>query len=208
MNSKSKTADSGPPSFSPRQQARATAVLRRAGWRLNVAPQAYQHPRYVLFGAYHTTNWDGVLSVLGLMAANIRASIMIKREWVEHPLLGSLVRSFGGVAVDRSAAQDTVTQLANEFARREQFVLAITPEGTRARRDYWKTGFYHIAAAARVPLLLGYLDYPSRTFGITATVVWPTGDLEKDMQAFAPALAQIRPKFPEQAGEMRFPSRP
>lgn len=194
----------GPPTFSLRQQRRAAATLARFGWQLDVAPQAYAYPKYVLFGAYHTTNWDGILSALGLMAANIRASIIIKNEWVTHPVVGPLVRAFGGVGVDRASAHDTVTQIAAEFELREQFVLAITPEGTRARRERWKTGFYHIAEAAGVPLLLGYLDYPSRTFGIGSTVVWPTGDIEGDMEAFVPDLERIRPKFPELAGTMRF----
>ena len=188
---------------------RANSIAPPPPWpalagRLTWHRKRMRTPSMSLLGAYHTTNWDGILSALGLMASNIRASIIIKNEWVTNPMVGPLVRAFGGVGVDRTSPHDTVTQIAAEFAQREQLVVAITPEGTRRRRERWKTGFYHIAEAAAVPLLLGYLDYPSKTFGISATVVWPTGDIAEDMQAFVPDLARIRPKFPDQAGPMRF----
>jgi len=194
----------GPPPVTPRQQQWASAILRRNGWRLDIAPQAYQHPKYVLVGAYHTTNWDAVWAALGLMAANIRTAIIIKKEWTQQPFIGPLITSLGGVGVQRGSAHGTVRQIVDEYNARRQFVIGITPEGTRGKAEYWKSGFYLIARKAQVPLLLGYLDYPSHTFGIAPTVVWPSGDLEGDMAVFLPTLATIRPKYPEMRSEMRF----
>lgn len=194
----------GPPAYSERQQQWAARLLRAAGWQLDVAPVAYDHPKYVLMGAFHTTNWDGVWAALGLMAANIRTAIIIKDDWVKKPVLGPIFESLGGVGVDRSGSHDTVAQLVGEFESRAQFVIGITPEGTRGKSRYWKTGFYRIARQAGVPILLGYLDYPSKTFGITSVVVQPSGDLEADMAAFMPVLVHIRPKFPGKKGEVRF----
>ena len=194
----------GPPPVTPRQQQWAASLFRSAGWHLDIAPQAYEHPKYVLIGAFHTSNWDGVWAAMGLMAANIRTAIIIKDEWVRKPVLGPLITSLGGVGVDRGSGHGTVRQIVNEYNKRPQFVIGITPEGTRGPAEYWKSGFYLIAKLARVPLLLGYLDYPSRTFGIAPVVVQPSGDLEADMHAFVPMLETIRPKFPENRGEMRF----
>lgn len=195
---------SGPPVYSRRQQQVAAQVLRASGWRLDIAPVAYEHPKYVLMGAFHTTNWDGVWAALGLMAANIRTAIIIKDDWVKKPILGPLIEALGGVGVDRRGPHDTVTQLVHEYQNRAQFVIGITPEGTRGRSRYWKTGFYRIAYHAGVPILLGYLDYPSKTFGISPVVVQPTGNLEADMAPFMPVLASIRPKFPDKKGEACF----
>jgi 1-acyl-sn-glycerol-3-phosphate acyltransferase len=194
----------GPPPVTPRQQQWAERLFRRAGWRLDIAPQAYEHPKYVLIGAFHTSNWDGVWAALGLMAANIRTAIIIKDDWVKKPVLGPLITSLGGVGVDRSSGHGTVRQIVDEYNNRPQFVIGITPEGTRGPVEYWKSGFYLIAKLARVPLLLGYLDYSSRTFGIAPVVVQPSGNLEADMQAFVPVLDAIHPKFPENRGVMRF----
>jgi len=100
------------------------------------------------------------------------------------------------VKLDRATAKDTVAQMIDEFARRDEFVLTIAPEGTRKPVDKLRTGFYQIALGARVPIVCGFMDYANRTSGLGPVII-PTGDYEADM---APAFAfyrGIRGKHPE-----------
>jgi 1-acyl-sn-glycerol-3-phosphate acyltransferase len=82
------------------------------------------------------------------------------------------------------------------FKEREKFVLALAPEGSRHRKDYWKSGFYHIALNARVPILLAFIDYASKTGG-AGPLIYPTGDLEKDMNVIRNFYLTVKGKYPE-----------
>lgn len=95
----------------------------------------------------------------------VRTQWMVKDSWVKGPL-GPLVRVTGGVGVDRSRATNMVDQMIAQFREREEFVLAIPPEGTRARAEHWKSGFYRIALGAGVPLVPGYLDFARKRAGL------------------------------------------
>ncbi|MES2096384.1 MAG: lysophospholipid acyltransferase family protein [Pseudomonadota bacterium] len=158
---------------------------RRGGWT-SVADTPVP-PRCVLIAAPHTSNWD-FPNFLGVTAAlGIRPHFMGKKALFRWPM-GGFMRQMGGVSVDRSAAKDVVQQMIDEFAARDRFALVIAPEGTRSAVDQWRTGFYRIAHGAGVPIVCGFMDYPSRTAGI-GPVIQPTGDYDADM---APAFAFYR----------------
>ena len=101
----------------------------------------------------------------------------------------------GGVPVDRSSNKNYVQQMVDEFARRPEFMLTIAPEGTRGNVKAWKTGFYHIAMGAGVPLVVGMMDYSSRSGGL-GPAVWPTGDYKADMTKVAEIYAKVTPRHP------------
>lgn len=143
--------------------------------------------RFVLIAVPHTSNWDfpyflGVTHALG-----IRTHFMAKASLFRWPM-GGFMRQVGGVRLDRATAKDTVQQMVDEFARRDEFVLTIAPEGTRGAVSKWRTGFYQIALGAGVPIVCGFMDYRTRRSGIGPVII-PTGDYEKDM---APAFAFYR----------------
>ena len=94
--------------------------------------------------------------------------------------LGRFMRDMGGVAVDRSGGQNYVAAMADEFRRRKEFMLVIAPEGTRGATRQWRTGFYHIAVAAGVPIVCGTMDYATRSGGLGPAIM-PTGDYAADM---------------------------
>ena len=102
-----------------------------------------------------------------------------KKEAFFWPL-GPLLRRFGGIAIDRKAAQNVVARMREEFARRERFWLAIAPEGTRKRVQKWKSGFWRIAREAGVPILPVYFHYPEKVIGL-GPLIWPGADLDADM---------------------------
>lgn len=157
------------------------ALYRHGGW---TSTGTVPHPqRFVLIAVPHTSNWDfpnflGVTQTLG-----IRTHFIAKASLFAWPM-GGFMRQMGGVRLDRATAKDTVAQMIDEFARRDEFVLTIAPEGTRGAVDRWRTGFYQIALGAGVPIVCGFMDYAKRTSGLGPVIV-PTGDYDADM---APAF--------------------
>jgi 1-acyl-sn-glycerol-3-phosphate acyltransferase len=126
---------------------------------------------------------------------NLDLSFLGKASLFRWPLAGAL-RDLGGVPVDRSQALDIVGTMAAEFARRDNFILTIAPEGSRARRDRWKTGFYNIAMAAGVPIVCAAIDFPGKRVTIGPTI-FPSGDYEADMKEVAVFYQAAVGKHPE-----------
>jgi 1-acyl-sn-glycerol-3-phosphate acyltransferase len=112
------------------------------------------------------------------------------------------MRLLGGVPVDRRARHNAVQQMVDEFARRDVFCLMITPEGTRGRAEDWKSGFYHIATGAQVPIVLGLLDYQKKIGGLFE-VVHPTGDIKSDMDEIRAFYHDATGKHPHDFGPIR-----
>lgn len=167
-------------------------LFKAQGWTVR-GPRP-THPKFVLIGAPHTSNWDFVCFLGAAEALDLELSFLGKASLFRWPIAGAL-RDLGGVPVDRSQAHDIVRAMVIEFERRDRFVLTIAPEGSRARGARWKTGFYNIAMAAGVPIVCGSIDYPARVITIGPTIL-PTGDYEADMreaQAFYQAAIGKHP---------------
>lgn len=167
-------------------------IYRHHGWRAHgVVPQ----PRkFVLIAAPHTSNWDFVY-FLGLTEElGFKPHFMAKTSLFRWPFTNFML-DMGGVPVDRSSNKNYVEAMIDEFKRREEFMLTIAPEGTRGTVKAWKTGFYHIAMGAGVPLVVGMMDYPSKSGGL-GPAIWPTGDYVADMKKVAEIYAQVTPKHP------------
>ena len=164
--------------------------LAVAGWRLvGEIPDA---PKFVAIVAPHTSNWDFVVGLLAKFALAVDAAWLGKHTLFRPPF-GAIMRRWGGIPVDRAASHDVVAQTVAAFAARPRMVLAVAPEGTRKRVTAWRSGFYHIARGAGVPILLVALDWPHRTIRFGPTVT-PTGDAEGD-------IARIRARYADVAGK-------
>ncbi|MCA9683684.1 MAG: lysophospholipid acyltransferase family protein [Myxococcales bacterium] len=158
-------------------------------------------PKYVLIAAPHTSNWDLFHMLAFGWIFDIPVSWMGKHTLFRGP--GKFIfKALGGVPVDRRAPQGLVTQVANEFARRDRMVLAVPPEGTRAYRDYWKSGFYYIALEAKVPILMGFLDFGGKRGGY-GPLLYPTGDVRADMDKIRAFYADKSGRHPELFGPVR-----
>jgi 1-acyl-sn-glycerol-3-phosphate acyltransferase len=150
---------------SPLSRACAHRLLGLFGWRVEGAlPEL---PRFILIVAPHTSNWDFVIALFAKFATGLRASWLGKHTIFRFPL-GPVLRWLGGEPVDRSAPQGVVGAAIERFRTRPQWVLALSPEGTRRPVGQWKTGFHRIAAGAAVPIVPVWLDYHSRVVGIGA----------------------------------------
>ncbi len=186
--------DDNPPGLLARSVRRLLLLLYRArGWKaVGVVPEPR---RFIIVAAPHTSNWDFV-NFLGLTAdLRLRPYFMAKLSLFRWPI-GGFIRQMGGVPVDRRGGGDVVAQMVAEFARRSEFMLTVAPEGTRGKTAKWRTGFYQIALAAKVPLVVGLMDYGTKTGGL-GPLIWPTGDFCADMQKVLAVYKSCIPKYPE-----------
>ena len=169
------------------------------GWKM--VGERPRLKKYVIIAAPHTSNWDVPLMLSLAYVYGIPVS-WVGKHTLFRPPLGWLIRLLGGVPVDRRARHNAVQQMVDEFARRESFYLLITPEGTRGRTEYWKSGFYHIARGAGVPLVLGKLDF-KRKLGGLVDVVDLTGDIKADMDRLRAFYHDVEGKYPNDFGPVR-----
>lgn len=149
----------------------------------------------VLIAAPHTTNWDLPHMLAASFLFRIKISWLGKHTLFKPPF-GGFMRWLGGVAIDRSSPQGSVQALAELFSRSDKLVIAVPPEGTRDKREHWKSGFYWIAYTAKVPIICGYLDYEKRRAGLGFHFV-PTGDVKADMDRIRAFYKDKRGKFPD-----------
>lgn len=165
------------------------------GW--TVEGQAPASRKFVVIAAPHTSNWDFVYFVGGAGALDLNLSFMGKASLFRWPF-GGMMRDLGGVSVDRAASKDMVEAMAAEFARRDEFMLTIAPEGTRGRAGEWKSGFYWIALKAGVPMVCGMMDYGRKVVSLGRAIM-PTGDYEADMAVLREIYSGCTPKHPRLA---------
>ncbi len=164
-----------------------------AGWR--VEGKKPDMDKYVVIAAPHTSNWDFPLTLLIAFALRLRVKVMAKDSLLKSPF-GVFFKWFGVIPIDRSSSNNVVAQSIEKFNQRNRLALVVSPAGTRSRVSRWKTGFYHIANGADVPIVLGFLDYKRRAGGIRE-IVMPTGDLEMDMATIKGHYRGIQGKYPE-----------
>lgn len=176
--------------------------LRLKGWTLY--GERPSTDRYVLICAPHTSNWDFVFLVAASWSFGTRLNWLGKHTLFEG-LRGRMLLAMGGVPVDRRSPQNLVDQMVDRFASGEPLRLAIPPSGTRSYRDYWKSGFYHIAQKADVPIILGLLDFKTRRVGFGPALV-PSGDIGRDMDAIRAFYFGVEGKFPENQARIRLRS--
>lgn len=177
----------------------AKLLFRLAGWKTEGT--VHQPSRFVVIAAPHTSNWDAFIMVTAAYVFRVKISWFVKDAAFFFPL-GPIVRAFGGVPIDRTARRNVVGQAVDRFEQSGRLILAVPPEATRKKSTSWKTGFYHIARGARVPIVLGYVDYGRKVAGLGPAFM-PTGDIEADFLVFEEFYAAVTPKFPDQRGAVR-----
>lgn len=168
--------------------------MKIAGWTLDAPLE--EPAKSVLCVAPHTSNWDFIMGKLSYWAWGRKSSFLMKKSWFFFPV-GNLLRSMGGIAVDRGRKSSITDQVAEEFNKRTYFHVAITPEGTRKLVKKWKMGFYQIAVKANVPIELAYFDYAKKEIGIKKIVI-PSGDAEADLKIIRDYYKDVKGRFPEQ----------
>lgn len=171
-----------------------------SGWKMNnQMPKEIR--KCVMLAAPHTSNWDLYYTRLAFVLMQIRLRFTIKEEWLRFPF-GLLMKPLGAIGINRSpkvAGQERksmVEAMTDLFNDTDELVMMITPEGTRSKSTKWKSGFYHVAMNAKVPICLGYLDYKTKTAGVGKTI-YPSGDYKKDLKDIVDFYNAFTPKYPE-----------
>lgn len=176
-------------------EALGHAVFRLMGWRIE--GQLPPLDKFVVIGAHHTSNWDFVLFIAAKFILRLNARWFGKHSIFRWPF-GALMRYWGGIPIRRHLKLNTVEQAIEAFAEHRQFILVLSPEGTRRKVKRWKSGFYHIACGAGVPIVPAALDFQHRRIVIGAPFQ-PTGNEEADLRQLLAFYRPYVPKNPDYA---------
>lgn len=160
------------------------------GWRIEGEHPGV--PKFVITGAPHTSNWDFVFFIGATNTLGIAPSFMGKHTLFKWPMT-RFMQDMGGIAVDRARrGSNYVEQVGAEFARRDELALVIAPEGSRSSDGHWRSGFWHIARAAGVPIVPAWVDHATMTGGV-GPPLWPSDDLAADLKRLAAFYREKRP---------------
>jgi len=172
-----------------------------AGWK-KVGEYPANVPKSVMIAAPHTSNWDFFYARAAFFLLGVPVRITIKKEAMFFPM-NIILKFFGVIPIDRSRKSGNLSKrnsmvdaMVQLFEERRELVIMITPEGTRKYAPRWKTGFYHVAKRAGVPIVLGYLDYQKKHAGI-GPIVYPGESIEDDMQTIMDFYRGVKGRYPE-----------
>ena len=175
-------------------------VLGLFGWRVlrNLPPSH----KYIVVGAWHTSNWDFPLAVLAAGAMGLKLNFIGKQELVSGKL-GWFMKRLGIIGVDRSQRNQFVQTIADLYANVDELRIVVPAEGTRSKSEYWRTGFYYMALAAKVPIAFGILDAGNKQIGIDGYFV-PTGNRNEDLQKVIDFFKDKKGLRPSKQGQAKF----
>lgn len=174
-------------------------IYKLIGW---TAEAEYPDTRkYVLIVAPHTSNWDFPLGMLAARILRLKVHYLGKHTLFEGPF-GWFFKALGGIPVRRDRVYNMSQQMAERFAAADELVLAIAPEGTRKHTDHWKMGFYHIARAAKVPVVMAYLDYGNKKVRMGGAF-HPGEDMEAALETVRQFFSGVRGRYPDKQGPIR-----
>ena len=168
-------------------------IFKIMGWKV-VGNSTYPE-KCLVIAAPHTSNWDFLIGRCYAYIIGVVPKYLIKSE-LFVPIIGTLLKWNGGIAVYRNSNHNVVDQIVEKYESSDRFILGISREGTRKRVVKWKTGFYHIASKANVPILLLKLDYKNKEIGIVK-IMNLSDDKEKDLQIIEDIFKSIKGKNPE-----------
>ena len=174
-------------------------LLKISGWTLDRTNPPVTN--CVVIAAPHTSNWDFILMLLFAGAFGLKISWMGKSNLFIKPF-GYFLRLIGGISINRRKKNQIVDHMISLFRQRENFLLVVPVEGTRARTNFWKSGFYHIAKGANVPILPTFLDYGNKRGGFGVPII-TTNNLLSDMQKIRDFYAPFKGKFPSNSGPVK-----
>jgi 1-acyl-sn-glycerol-3-phosphate acyltransferase len=169
------------------------------GWQVVGEPPGAD--KYIIVAAPHTSNWDAPTMLAVAAVLRIRIHWTVKDSWCRGPI-GWLMLRLGALPINRSSRHNVVDQVIEAFAHNGRLVLLVTPEGTRAYTEYWKSGFYYMALGAQVPLVLAVIDYQNKRGGLGPVLV-PSGNITADMDTIRAHREQQHAKYPKRVGPVQ-----
>ncbi len=169
----------------------ASFILFTIGWK--VKGKVPEIKKFVLIAAPHSSNWDFVLFLLAVFKFKISVYWMGKHSMFIWPFK-TILKQLGGIPINRSKKSNVVDTMAVTFSSSKELIVTIAPSGTRGKTVKWKSGFYHIACQAKVPIVFGFIDYDKKNIGL-GQVFEPTGQIEADMKTLKKYYSQFSGKY-------------
>lgn len=154
-------------------------ILRSFGWKISLGIKL--RDKCVICVAPHTSNLDFLIGLCAYKSMGRNANFLMKKFWFFFPL-GILLKKLGGIPVDRGKNGSLTDTLISLFYKRNYLNLAVTPEGTRSANEKWHTGFLYVAYGAKVPIVLGVIDFRHKKVVLEKEYT-PTGNVDADMDA-------------------------
>ena len=177
----------------------ARIIFFVSGWKI-ASRSTVTTRRAVMTAAPHTSNWDIVYARAAFFLLGLPVRFTIKREWMRFPF-GLILRPLGAIPIDREYRRgkkvSMVQTMIELFDQYEELIILITPEGTRQYAPEWRSGFYRVAEGANVPIMMGYLNYQSKTAGVSTIVIQPSGDIDADTATMKDFYRTIPGRHPE-----------
>lgn len=165
------------------------------GWKTNNQfPQNLK--KYVIIVAPHTSWVDFPIGIFSKTSYGIDVHFIAKHSLFKPPF-GFIFKALGGTPVDRSKSTNMVDAIINIFNSQENFILALSPEGTRKKLVKWKTGFYFVAKGAKVPIVMVGFDYATKSISVSEPF-YPTDNMKSDFNHFHNFYKNVNGKHPEQ----------
>lgn len=168
-------------------------IFKTIGWKENGPFPDLK--KVVVIIAPHTSMSDFIIGKLYYSTIKRKPKFIIKKEMFFFPF-GYILKALGGIPVDRNKGISIIDQIVEQFEKNDNFIINITPEGTRKAIKRWKKGFYQIAEKANVPIAVGFLDYGKKEIGIKMLLT-PSGDYETDIKEIKKQYIGITGKHKE-----------
>jgi 1-acyl-sn-glycerol-3-phosphate acyltransferase len=170
-------------------------IMQRAGWRFE--GQMPDIPRFVAIVAPHTSNWDFPIGLAAKWALGFDAHWWGKDTLFRAPL-GWFMRANGGIPVDRHNKSNVVERTVDAFRTHDRFALALAPEGTRKKVREWRSGFWHVAKGAGVPICCVALDWEHKVVRLGPTTMPDEDDPADGIARIRSLYADVRGYDPSQ----------
>jgi 1-acyl-sn-glycerol-3-phosphate acyltransferase len=182
------------PTFLSRiMRAAVLAAWKAKGWRVVSGRLPREIDKFLIVGAPHSSNWDFVFFLGATAEFDIEPSFMGKHTLFEG-WMGQFMYDMGGVPVDRTKRANYVEQVADAYRRADRLALVMAPEGTRRSEGEWRSGFWHIARAAKVPIVITWVDPERHRIGFSEPYM-PTDSFGRDLTHIAAFLREHRPDY-------------
>lgn len=172
----------------------AYLILSMIGWKL-VGNLPVGLRKAVIIVAPHTSNWDFFIGYLAYVCLGVKAKFLMKKEIFVFPI-ASIAKKLGGIAVNRNEKNTIVEDVVKAINNSDDFILTITPEGTRSKVMEWKSGFWRIAKMAEIPVIVGFLDFKEKKVGILGAVKL-TDNYEDDLGRIQNMYRNISGLYPD-----------
>jgi 1-acyl-sn-glycerol-3-phosphate acyltransferase len=168
-------------------------ILWLLGWK--IVGEFPQIKKYIIIVAPHTSYLDFILGQLAFFSNNKTSRLIIKKEFFKFPFKRILL-STGGLPLDRTNPVVFINQLIKIINNSDEFILTITPEGTRKKTKNWKNGFYFISEKAEIPIVIGIIDYKKKEMTIDR-IFEKSGNVDEDMKKIKSYYKNANAKYPE-----------